>query len=464
MWRASRNKFPAGPSEGLRRWSLGPLNDNPLDYFTKVAREYGDIAGLRVLNFRSIFINHPDLIEEVLVTNARKYSKGRVLRANRHVFGEGLLTSEGDFWLRQRRLAQPAFHRARIASYAATMVEYTQRMLNGWRGGEERDAHQEMMRLTLQIVGKTLFDADVERDAQEVGKSLELLLEIGANFRRAIFVPHWLPTPTNLRVKREVAQIEKILYRIIGERRASGRDAGDLLSMLLSAQDEDGSRMTDRQLRDEAITLFLAGHETTASTLSWTWWLLAKNPAVEAKLHAELDAVLGDRAPSLDDLPRLAYTGHVITESLRLYPAAWGMARLAVEDHEIAGYPVTKGMGVAMAQWVVHRDPRWYDVPEEFRPERWENDLWKRLPRFAYFPFGGGPRQCIGNAFALMEATLILATIARKFRLRLVANHPVAPLASITLRPRHGVRVVLESREKFSAKPSFSGKQSAVAD
>ena len=464
MWRANRNKFPAGPSEGLKRWSLGPLNDNPLEYFTKIAREYGDIAGLRVLNFRSIFINHPDLIEEVLVTNARKYSKGRVLRANRHVFGEGLLTSEGDFWLRQRRLAQPAFHRARIASYAATMVEYTQRMLNGWRGGEERDAHQEMMRLTLQIVGKTMFDADVERDAQHVGKSLELLLEIGANFRRTIFVPHWLPTPTNLRVKREVAQIEKILYRIIGERRASGRDTGDLLSMLLSAQDEDGSRMTDRQLRDEAITLFLAGHETTASTLSWTWWLLTQNPAVEAKLHAELDAVLGDRVPSLDDLPRLAYAGHVITESLRLYPAAWGMARLAVEDHEIAGYPVTKGMGVAMAQWVVHRDPRWYDAPEEFRPERWEDDLWKRLPRFAYFPFGGGPRQCIGNAFALMEATLILATIARKFRLRLVANHPVAPLASITLRPRHGVRVTLESRGKFLAKPSFSGKQSAVAD
>jgi len=462
--RATRKKFPPGPSDGLQRWSLGPLHDNPLEYFTKIACEYGDIAGLRVLNFKTIFINHPDLIEEVLVTNARKYSKGRVLRANRHVFGDGLLTSEGDFWLRQRRLAQPAFHRVRIASYAATMVEYTQRMLDGWRGGEERDAHQEMMRLTLQIVGKTLFDADVERDAQEVGKSLELLLEIGANFRRAIFVPHWLPTPANLRVKREVAQIEKILYRIIGERRASGCDAGDLLSMLLSAQDEDGSRMTDRQLRDEAITLFLAGHETTASTLSWTWWLLAQNPAVEAKLHAELDAVLGDRAPSLDDLPRLAYTGHVITESLRLYPAAWGMARLAVEDHEIAGYPVRKGMGVAMAQWVVHRDPRWYDAPEEFRPERWEGDLMKRLSRFAYFPFGGGPRQCIGNAFALMEATLILATIARKFRMRLAANHPVAPLASITLRPRHGVRVTLESRGNNAAEASFSKQQSAVAD
>ena len=464
MWRATRRKFPDGPSEGLKRWSFGPLNNNPLEYFTRIAREYGDIARLRVLNFKTIFINHPGLIEEVLVTNARKYSKGKVLRANRHVFGEGLLTSEGDFWLRQRRLAQPAFHRARIASYAATMVEYTQRMLDGWRDGEERDVHREMMRLTLQIVGKTLFDADVESDAQEVGKSLELLLEIGANFRRAIFVPHWLPTPANLRVKREVAQIENILYRIIAERRASGRDAGDLLSMLLHAQDEDGSRMTDRQLRDETITLFLAGHETTASTLSWTWWLLAQNPAVEAKLHAELDAILGDRAPALDDLPKLAYAGHVITESLRLYPAAWGLARLVVEDHEIAGYPVTKGMGVAMAQWVVHRDARWYDAPEEFRPERWNDDLLKRLPRFAYFPFGGGARQCIGNTFALMEATLILATIARKFRLRLVANHPVVPLASITLRPRHGVRVSLESRQGREAGGAFTRKQSAVAD
>jgi cytochrome P450 len=463
MLRAARKKFPAGPSELVKRWSFGPLNDNPLEYFAGIAREYGDIAGLHILNFKSIFINHPDLIEEVLVTNARLYSKGRVLRANRHVFGEGLLTSEGDFWLRQRRLSQPAFHRARIASYAATMVEYAQRMLNNWRSGEERDLHREMLRLTLQIVGKTLFDADVEREAQEVGKSLELLLEIGANFRRTIFVPHWLPTPANLRVKREVAQIERILYRIIAERRASGRDAGDLLSMLLAAQDEDGSRMTDKQLRDETITLFLAGHETTASTLSWTWWLLAQNPGAEAKLLAELDAVLGDRPPTLDDLPKLVYAGNVITESLRLYPPAWGLARLAVEDHEIAGYPVTKGMGVTMAQWVVHRDPRWYDSPEEFRPERWENGLLKRLPRFAYFPFGGGPRQCIGNTFALMEATLILATIGRKFRLRLVAHHPVVPLASITLRPRHGVRVKLESREKKEA-ASSNGRQAAVAD
>jgi cytochrome P450 len=440
-------KFPPGPSFGLRRWSLGPLNTgDPLKYFTGIVREYGDLVGLRVLNFRILLINHPDHIEDVLVNHPRKFIKGRVLQANKRVFGRGLLTSEGDFWLRQRRLAQPAFHRARIAGYASTMVEYTERLLNEWQDGEERDIHKEMMRLTLQIVGKTLFDADVERDAQDVGKSMELLLELGADFRRTVLVPHWLPTPANFRLELAIRKIEKVLYRIIAEKRASGRDAGDLLSMLLAAQDEDGSRMTDKQLRDEAITLFLAGHETTANTLSWTWWLLAQNPAVEAKLHAELRTVLAGRAPSLDDLPKLIYTNHIITESMRLYPPAWGTARTAIEDHEIAGYSVPKNSGVSFAQWTVHRDARWYDAPDEFRPERWEGDLLKRLPRFAYFPFGGGPRQCIGNTFALMETALTLATIAQQYRFRLVEGHPVVPLASITLRPRHGIRAVLESR------------------
>src|SRR6266852_5301573 len=344
------------------------------------------------------------------------------------------------------------------------MVRFAERMQEGWRDGQTLDIHAEMTRLTLQIVTKTLFDADVDADVREVGRALEAIMEHNSDFRRLILTPSWLPTLRNIRAALATRRLNKIIYRIIGQRRSAGHDAGDLLSMLLHAQDEDGSRMTDRQLRDETITLFLAGHETTASSLSWAWWLLSQNPAVEAKLYAELDAILGDRAPNLDDLTRLAYTGHVITESLRLYPAAWGMARLVVEDHEIAGYPVTKGMGVAIAQWVVHRDPRWYDSPEEFRPERWEDDLLKRLPRFAYFPFGGGPRQCIGNSFALVEATLILATIARKFRLRLVANHPVVPLASITLRPRHGVRVTLESRQKKVAVASSNGRQAAVAD
>ncbi len=440
-------KFPPGPPPNLIRALFGAMQQNPLDYFTAMAQKYGDVSGMRIGNFRSLFVNHPDLIEDVLVNNARKFHKGRILQANKYLFGEGLLTSEGDFWLRQRRLSQPAFHRARINAYAATMAEYTEQLVSTWRNGEERDIHEEMMQLALRIVGKTLFDADVTQEAKEVGETLDLLLRMAANFGRTVLVPLWVPTPRNLRAKLGVHRLEKVIYRIISARRASGRDTGDLLSILLQVQDEDGTRMSDRQLRDETITLFLAGHETTANTLSWSWWLLAQNPAVEKKFHEELDGVLGGRAPMVNDLPKLNYLNHVLTESLRLYPTAWGMARLATEEHEIAGYPVHPGYGVAFAQWVVHRDPRWYDAPLEFRPERWENGLAKRLPRFAYFPFGGGPRQCIGNTFALMEAGVVLATIGQKFRFRLVPGHKVTPLASITLRPKDGIQVKLEMRK-----------------
>ena len=423
------------------------MRQNPLDYFTAMAQEYGDVSGMRIGKFRSLFINHPDLIEDVLVNNARLYYKGRILRANKYLFGEGLLTSEGDFWLRQRRLAQPAFHRARVNAYAATMAGYAEQLIATWRNGEERDIHEEMMQLALRIVSKTLFDADVTRDAKEIGETLDVLLQIAANFGRTILVPLWVPSPRNIRAKLGIKRLEKVIYRIIAERRANGRDTGDLLSILLHAQDEDGTHMNDRQLRDETITLFLAGHETTANTLAWTWWLLAQNPAVEKKFHEELDGALGGRVPEVDDLPKLAFLNNVLTESLRLYPTAWGMARLAAEEHEIAGYPVRPGYGVAFAQWVIHRDARWFDAPLEFRPERWDNGLAKQLPRFAYFPFGGGPRQCIGNTFALMEASVVLATIGQKFRFQLVPNHKVTPLASITLRPKNGIQVRLETRK-----------------
>ena len=444
---SSAAKFPPGPPPNLIRSLFGAMQQNPLDYFTAMAQKYGDVSGMRIGKFRSLFINRPDLIEDVLVNNARLYHKGRILRANKYLFGEGLLTSEGDFWLRQRRLAQPAFHRARVNAYAATMAEYAEQMIATWRNGEERDIHEEMMQLALRIVSKTLFDADVTRDAKEIGETLDVLLQIAANFGRTILVPLWVPSPRNIRAKLGIKRLEKVIYRIIAERRANGRDTGDLLSILLHAQDEDGSHMNDRQLRDETITLFLAGHETTANTLAWTWWLLAQNPAVEKKFHEELDGVLGGRAPEVDDLPRLAFLNNVLTESLRLYPTAWGMARLAAEEHEIAGYPVRRGYGVAFAQWVIHRDARWFDAPLEFRPERWDNGLAKQLPRFAYFPFGGGPRQCIGNTFALMEASVVLATIGQKFRFQLVPDHKVTPLASITLRPKNGIQVRLETRK-----------------
>src|SRR5712672_3034224 len=285
MSEAPKNSLPLGPGGSTFAFLFGDRRRDPLAFFTKIARDYGDVSQLRLLNFRTLFINHPDDIEDVLVNKARKFEKGRVMKANLRLFGEGLLTSEGDFWLRQRRLTQPAFHRARVAAYAATMAEYAEQLIATWRNGEERDIHEEMMQLALRIVGKTLFDADVTRDAKEVGETLDILLHIAANFGRTILVPLWVPTPRNIRAKLGIKRLEKVIYRIIADRRGSGRDKGDLLSILLQAQDEDGTHMNDRQLRDETITLFLAGHETTANTLAWTWWLLAQNPAVEKKFH-----------------------------------------------------------------------------------------------------------------------------------------------------------------------------------
>jgi cytochrome P450 len=451
MKRAVPQKFPPGPEPGALDGVFSPFRRDPLTFLTEAARNYGDIVGLRFFHYRTYLITHPDYIEDVLVNHPRKFVKGRVLQANKRLFGNGLLTSEGDFWLRQRRLAQPAFHRARIAGYAGTMVSFTQRMLEGWKDGEERDAHVEMMQLTLQIVGKTLFDADVTGDAREIGRIISMLLNFSSDFRRLIFTPRWLPTPRNIQTELAIRRLDKIIYRMIAQRRASGRDVGDLLSMLLAAQDEDGAHMTDRQLRDEALTLFLAGYETTANLLAWTWWLLATHPEVEAKLHREVDDALAGRSASMEDLNGLPYSTQIITESLRLYPPAWGMARLAIEDHEIAGYPIPAGTGVAIPQWIVHRDPRWYEAPDEFRPERRIGDLQKNLPRFAYFPFGGGPRQCIGNAFALMEATLVLATVAQRFRLCMKPGVVIEPLASITLRPKGGIPVRIEARTPRSA-------------
>ena len=438
--------FPPGPPSNGWAGSYSAYSRDPLAFLPEAVRTYGDVIGLRFLKFRIYFVNHPAVIEDVLVNQARKFGKGRVLKANKRLFGQGLLTSEGDFWLRQRRLAQPAFHRTRIASYAVAMVDYAARLTDSWKDGEQRDIHAEMMRLTLQIVGKTLFDVEVNQEVQQVGHALEALMELNSDFRRLMLVPAWLPTPTNVKAELAIRRLDKIIYRIIAERRATGSDKGDFLSMLLNAQDDDGSRMDDHQLRDEALTLFLAGHETTAVALSWTWWLLAQHPEVEAKLHDEINSVLAGRLPTLEDLPSLRYTERVVTESMRLYPPAWGMARMALEDTEVGGYRLRKGSGVTVAQWVVHRDPRWYDSPDEFRPERWEGDLAKRLPRFAYFPFGGGPRQCIGNSFAMMETILVLATIAQLFRFRIVPEHPVVPIASITLRPRYGIKVLLQKR------------------
>src|ERR1700682_166454 len=441
-----KNHFPPGPNAEKWRGNYKEFRRDPLGFMMRVAREHGDVVGIRYYRYKVFIFNHPDDIEAVLVTHNKNFIKGRALRANKRLFGEGLLTSEGEAWLRQRRLAQPAFHRARIASYADTMVRFTEQMVRGWRHGETRNVHEEMMRLTLAIVAKTLFNADVTGEAREIGEALEVVMQVNTDPRRLLFVAAWLPTPANPARRRAVRRLDRVIYRIISERRANGHEARDLLSLLLHARDEDGSGMSDRQLRDEAVTLFLAGHETTAITLSWTWWLLAQHPKIEARLHAELAGVLGGREATVEDLPRLRYLEMVLSESLRLYSPAWSMVRLAIHHSEIGGYLVPAGCGVAMSQYVVHRDPRFFDAPEEFRPERWENDFAKRLPKFAYFPFGGGPRICIGNSFALMEASLALATIAQKFRLTLVPGEPVEPLPSITLRPKNGIPVILHQR------------------
>jgi cytochrome P450 len=395
-----------------------------------------------------VIVNHPDLVEEVLVTRNRSFIKHFALRQTKRTLGNGLLTSEGEFWRRQRRLAQPAFHRDRISTYADVMVAFTERMLQSWGDGQVRDVQDDMMRLTLEIVAKTLFDADVAGDAPEAAVAMDTLLHcFTARLDALIRVPESFPTPLNLRMQRAAKRLDQIILDIVARRRASGEDRGDLLSMLLQAHDEDdGAQMTDQQLRDELMTLFMAGHETTANTLTWAWYLLSAHPDSEARLHAELDEVLGGRAPTLADLPRLPYADMVITETLRVFPTVWILGREAIEPCRIGSYEITPGTTVYMSQWVLHRDPRFFDDPETFRPERWGDGFAKRLPRYEYFPFGGGPRVCIGNAFAQMEAVLLLATIARRFRVKLAPDAVVKPLPTMTLRPDGGMKVIVSAR------------------
>ena len=428
-----------------------PLADaDPLSVFNKWAREYGDIFYYRAAWLHVYFLNHPDLIEEVLVRNPRNFLKDRVVRNSRWFFGDGLLTNEGDSWLRQRKLSAPAFHRERVSSYARIMTDYARQMVSTWRDGETRDIHQEMMRLTLQIVVRALFN--VESETQRISSAMNVMMG-NATGARMLLPPiaRFLPIPQMIRVRRAVRDLDEIVYSIIAQHRAANRDSGDLLSMLMQARDEDGSRMSDKQLRDEVLTFLLAGHETTALALTWTWHLLSRHPEIESKLHEELDRVLAGRAPEFSDLQRLPYTERVIKESMRLYPPAWSLARTVISDFELRGYKIPAGANVVMSQWIMHRHPAYFPEPEKFDPDRWLTEPAQKLPRFAYFPFGGGPRQCIGAAFAMMEATLLLATIAQQFRLRTLPNHPVATTPSFTLRPKYGLKMELTSRNADSA-------------
>jgi cytochrome P450 len=443
----SSSAKPPGPPGNWLFGNLTELRRDMLAFYVRCAREYGDLVRLRIGPRSLYLVNHPDLIEQVLVHQARNFRKHYAIRMNRLLLGNGLLSSEGDFWLRQRRLAQPAFHRDRINAYGSIMVELTERMLSQWQPGTVRDVHADMAQLTLEIIARTLFDADVSGEAKDVGVALaaaqQSFLE---RFQSPFPMPEWVPTPGNLRLRGAVRRLDAIVFGFIRERRESKQEKDDLLSLLLRARDEDGSQMTDQQLRDEAMTLFLAGHDTTALTLSWLWYLLAQNPEVDAKLHAEVRGVLGDRPPTIEDLPRLPYVDQVVREGIRLYPAAYAFGREALVDCELGGYTIRRGQTVLLSQWVMHRDPRFWDNPERFEPERWEPARAAKIPKYAYFPFGGGPRVCIGNYFATIEAALLLAGIARRFRMERVEAEPVRPLPRLTLHPDRGILMRLHKR------------------
>ncbi|MFC5086134.1 cytochrome P450 [Microvirga arabica] len=439
---------PPGPRGLPLLGSLPDLGRDVLGFFTQCARQYGDIVSFRLAAWPAMLLNHPDLVENVLVKNHQNFVKHRFFwRHVEAIFGQGLLTSEGKVWHQQRRLAAPAFAGSRINRYGDTMVQYTERMLRHWQPGQVLDVHQEAMALTLQIAAKTLFDAEASQDVTEVSRGIDDVMEqIAVRFRRPFRIPDAIPLPGNLRYRRGLRRLDQLVARIIAERRDQAEDRGDLLSQLLLAHDERGQPISERQMRDEVITMLLAGHETTALTLSWTWYLLGLYPAVDAQVAEEVQTVLKGRSPTIDDLPRLHFTTKVVSEVLRLYPPAYAIGREARVDCEIGGYLVRAGTTIYVSPWVMHRDSRWFAEPQAFRPERWRGDLAKQLPRFAYMPFGGGPRICIGNRFALMEATLILATVAQRFRLEWQMDRQVQPAPSITLRPKGGVWVKLVQR------------------
>ena len=443
---------PDGDFLGLR--SIRRFRRDALGYLTELARTYGDLVRFPFGPFQVYLVSHPDYVHQVYVEQASKFHKTRLFKqVLKPSVGNGLLTSDGEFWRRQRRMVQPAFHSKRVESYSGVMVDYTLRMLDGWAAGQEREIHHDMMRLTMAIVGKTLFDADVSGEADRIGQAITTGIEIdNRKFNRLVQWPGWAPTPDNRKSKQALKVIDDTIMGFIRERRASGEDKagtrGDLLSMLLLAADEDGAGggMTDKQARDEAFTLFAAGHETTANALAWTWYLLSQYPQVEARLHEELDAALGGRPPAVQDLARLPYTDWIVKESLRLYPPAWTTTREPQEDVVIGGYPIPKGSTIFLSQWVSHRDPRTFDQPERFVPERWADGFEKQLPKGAYFPFAMGPRICIGNTFALMEARLVLAAMAQRYRLELLPGQTIAPQPLITLRPRDGIRMRVVGR------------------
>lgn len=447
---ARLNSLPGPPRHPLFG-NLREIRRDPLVFLLSAARDYGDIISFHFIFFPGLLVNHPDYIRHVLQDNHRAYSKQHFDYAVlKPVLGEGLLTSDGDFWLRQRRLIQPAFHRQRIAAFGVQMVLDTEEMLRRWEpfgeNGQVVDVAEEMMRLTLTIVGRALFGIELSLQADTIGPAFTFINgEIAQLFRS------FLPTPLKFRLprfQRALGELNRTVQAIIDQRRAqlarSGVAGEDLLAMLIQAHDEDtNEQMSDQQLRDEVVTLLLAGHETTANALSWSWYLLAQHPQAAECLRLELKRVLNGRPPALDDLSELSYTRMVVQETLRLYPPAWIISRKAEQEDEIGGYPIPKGTVVSLSPYVTHRHPGFWEAPQAFEPERFSPPRSENRPPYAYFPFGGGPRLCIGRDFAMQEAMLILAMVAQRYRLELAPGHPVEPEPLVTLRPKYGMKMIL---------------------
>jgi cytochrome P450 len=450
-----RKELPPGPSElpvigQTLRYIRDPIR------FMQEAAGYGDLVTLSVKPALLLMVNHPDLIRDVVVTNHRLVGRGPNADVLKYAMGDGLVTAGPADHLQQRRLMQPQFHRGRIEGYGELMREYAAQHRTAWTDGQRVDMAQEMGTLTLRVVVKTLFGLELPDDVRRIGGSFELInsylvarVNQPPKMRRLL---HRLPVPYTVRFRRATTQLDRMIFGLIAERRATSTGEDDLLSLLLDARLEDdegvGQPLTDQQVRDQTITMFAAGHETTAVCLTWTWYLLATNPQAQARFHAELDDVLGDRAPELGDLPKLNFMDQILTESLRLYPPIWFWSRMAFQPFELGGYQIPPGALLAAPQLVIQRDPRWFDQPLEFRPERWTEEFRSNLPRYAYYPFGGGPRQCIGEGFAMMEAKMILATLGQQWKVRHDARHKAEMLPLISLRPKGGMPMYLEQRAK----------------
>ena len=451
-------KTPTGPKGEPINGSIRAMRKDPLRFLLNVSRRYGDVSQYTFVSLTEYLVNHPAGVKRVLQENNRNYTKEVFdYQLLREALGHGLLTNEGESWLSQRRLMQPAFHRQRLAAFGTLMTDATLQMLEErWdraaAQGRELDVSAEMHSLTLRIVGKALFGLDLTREAHSVGEALTIAQRRMIDQFFFPFIPMSWPTPKHVEFRKAVKAIDEVVFKIIEERRRNNVDQGDLLSMLMLARDADtGEGMNDQQLRDEVITLLLAGHETTANNLTWTWYLLSQNPLAARRMMEELSEVLGMRTPTMADLPNLPYTRMVLDESLRLYPPAWAISRKAVDEDVLAGYRIPAGSIITVSPYAMHHNPRFWPNPEGFDPERFSPERSEGRPPFAYFPFGGGPRLCIGNNFALMEGQLILATIAQRYRLDLVPGHPVMVEPLITLRARYGMRMTLHPAGKREA-------------